>query len=173
VKSAPQLVDALDDAVAGDVIVVAPGTYRGEFDTREDGTASAPIWLCGEGVILVGTGISGGEVLSFNGASHWRVAGFALTNGQVGLEVKASDDIQVSGLSINAIGDEGVTVKYGSTNTRLSDVTVSDVGLRKAKYGFGVVVTGSSNTTISGLTGDEVPAGMYRINADAIGTVVS
>jgi|GEM_PF-1329972 len=173
VATADELSDALDDAVAGDVIVVAPGIYVGEFDTREQGTAADPIWLCGEGAVLVGAGVSGGEVLSFNRAAHWRVSGFTLTNGQTGLEVKAAQDIRVDHVTIEHMGDEGVVVKYGSSDTRLTGLTIRDVGLRKETYGYAVVVTDSSCTAIAGTVVEGAPAGNFRIDSGAPGTVVS
>lgn len=50
--------------------------------------------------MIVGQGVDGGEVLSFDRASHWRVQGPALTGGQTGLEIKASNDIQVAHVSL-------------------------------------------------------------------------
>jgi len=173
VRTASELAVALGDAVAGDVIVVAPGTYAGEFDTRAQGTAAAPIWLCGEGATLVGSGISGGEVLSFNRAAHWRVTGLKLTNGQTGLEIKASTDIRVSGVTVGGIGDEGVIVKNGSSAAVLTDVTIHGVGLRKARSGYGVVVTGSTGTILCRTNIADAPAGAIRVDPDAVGTVIS
>ena len=45
--TADELEDALADAEAGDVIVLAPGTYEGEFVAEASGTPNAPITLCG------------------------------------------------------------------------------------------------------------------------------
>jgi hypothetical protein len=173
VHTAAELTKALGAAKGGDVIVVAPGTYRGEFSTRQQGTAASPIWLCGSGATLVGTGTSGGEVLSFNKAAHWNVLGLALTAGQTGLEVKASQGISVTGVTIYGIGDEGAIVRSASAGTRFADVVIHDVGLRKASAGYGVIVTASSGTILTHILATNAPAGAIRVDADAVGTVTS
>ena len=171
--TAAELTKALGTAKGGDVIVVAPGTYRGEFTTRQQGTTASPIWLCGSGATLLGTGTVGGSVLSFNKAAHWNVQGLALTAGQTGLEVKASQGIAVTGVTIYGIGDEGAIVRSSSAGTWFTDVTIHDVGLRKAKVGFGVIVTASSGTVLTHTVVTNAPAGAIRVEADAVGTVTS
>ncbi len=172
VSSAAQLQSSLDHAKPGDVIVVAPGTYKGEFDTRQQGTSAAPIWLCGDGATLVGDGIQGGEVLSFNRAAYWNVTGLALTDGQTGLEVKASAHISVKDVTISHIGDEGAVVKYGSADTLLDHVTVNGSGARRDRNGWAVVVTDSARTTILALAASNTPAGIVSGEASATGTVI-
>ena len=98
--------------------------------------------------------------------------GLSLTSGQTGLEVKASQSITVTGVTIYGIGDEGAIVKYGSASTRFTDVTIRDVGLRRSSAGFGVIVTASSGTVLAHTVVTNAPAGTIRIDADAIGTVV-
>jgi nitrous oxidase accessory protein NosD len=172
VSTSSDLEDALDDAGPGDVIVLAPHRYAGEFETRGSGTETEPIWLCGQGAVLVGEGIDGGEVLSFNRASHWRVQQLTLTEGQTGLEIKASEDIHVARIFVTDIGDEGVVVKYGSSRSTLVDVSIDTVGLRRDRNGYGFIVTDSDATRIENATILAAPAGDYRIDASATGTVV-
>ena len=112
-------------------------------------------------------------MLSFNKAAHWNVLGLALTAGQTGLEVKASQSIAVTGVTVYGTGDEGVIVKYGSSNTRLTDLTIHDVGLRKASAGYGVIVSASSGTALTHVLVTNAPAGAIRVDADAVGTVTS
>lgn len=173
VRTAAELKAALMAAKAGDVIVVAPGTYKGEFEAKAKGTSSAPIVLCGEGAVLVGTGITGGEVLSFNKAAWWRVEGFELRDGQTGLEVRSSTDVVVTSLSVSHVGDEGVVVRSGSERTTLDHLAITDTGVRRAKSGFGVVVNASNDTTITGTVFTKVPADTVKIESGSLRTRVS
>ena len=68
------LMAALDKARPGDVIVLAPGIYKGPFDLKKSGTAEKPIVIRGpaEGeAILEGDGVdSKSRIVTLNGAHH-------------------------------------------------------------------------------------------------------
>jgi hypothetical protein len=141
VSDAVALQDALDTARPGDVIVVEPGRYVGEFIASAQGTEEEPITLCGTSEsILDGGGIDQGYVLHLDGASHWVVQGIALQNGQKGLMADGTTHTVIRGTTVSDIGDEGIHLRATSTDNLVTENTVSDTGLRKPKFGEGIYI---------------------------------
>ncbi|KTR40204.1 hypothetical protein NS263_08345, partial [Curtobacterium oceanosedimentum] len=146
VSTAKALEAALSKATAGQVIAMAPGTYTGNFTGSAAGTSAQPITLCGPtGAVLDGGSTDKGYVLHLDGASHWRLAGFTVQNGQKGVMF---DDVQhttVDGITVQDIGDEGIHLRAGSSDNTVSGSSVTKTGLRKPQFGEGIYV-GSSKS---------------------------
>ena len=86
VGTARELQRALDRAVRGQRIRLADGVYQGEFVLRRSGTASKRIALCGSRkAVLRGDTLKEGYVLHLDGADHWTLSGFSVTNGEKGI----------------------------------------------------------------------------------------
>jgi parallel beta-helix repeat protein len=147
VSSATGLTAALSGAKPGDVIQLRPGTYGGNFVATASGTASAPISLCGTAAsILDGGDIKSGYVFHLNAASYWHLEGFAVTNGQKGVVTDKATGVLIQGLTVHAIGDEGIHLRDFSSNNTVDHNTVSNTGMLKEKYGEGIYVgTAKSN----------------------------
>lgn len=147
VDDADSLRAALAAAVAGDVIGLADGTYPGEFVATASGTADAPITLCGgAAAVLDGGGTSGGYVLHLDGATHWRLLGFTVQNGQKGVMADGTVGSEIRGLTVTGIGDEAIHLRRASTDNVVADNVISDTGLRKPKFGEGIYIgTAESN----------------------------
>ncbi|HET9050195.1 MAG TPA: hypothetical protein VFO60_00740, partial [Candidatus Dormibacteraeota bacterium] len=100
VTTAAELTKALADATPGTTMVLAPGTYTGQFTTRVSGTQQAPITMCGPaGAVLDGGTTKSGYTLHLDGASWWRLVGFGVTDGQKGVVVDHGHNVDISGLS--------------------------------------------------------------------------
>lgn len=141
VSDADGLQDALDEAKPGGVIELEGGTYTGEFSTEASGTAAEPIYLCGpKAAVLDGDGIEGGYVLHLDGATHWRLVGFTVTNGQKGVMADTTVSSVIQDLTVTKIGDEAIHLRNNSTDNVVLDNTVSDTGLRRDKFGEGVYI---------------------------------
>lgn len=147
VTSAGELADALAAAVPGTVIALADGVYQGEFEASGDGSAEAPIALCGgPGAILDGGAIDGGYVFYLRDASWWVLSGFTVRNGQKGVMVDAVTNSVISSLTVTGIGDEGIHLRRFSTSNLVTGNRVSNTGLRKPKFGEGIYIgTAESN----------------------------
>jgi hypothetical protein len=155
VSTAAELISALRGARPGTVIQLHDGVYSGEFTATASGTKAAPIYLCGSrAAILQGDGFKGGYVLHFNGAAHWRVAGFTVLNGQKGVMVDAGTDLGLQGLLVEQIGDEAVHLRRNSTDNVVRGLTIRNTGNRKPKFGEGIYV-GSATSNWSQLTGGQ------------------
>jgi len=141
VSDADELEDALDDADPGDVIRLADGRYDDRFTIDRSGTADKPIWLCGSaGAVLDGGNPQKGVVLAVDDVEHWRLIGFGVENGKKGIMVDGSSDVVLGGLTVRHIGDEAVHLRDGSVDNLVVGSTISDTGLREAKFGEGIYV---------------------------------
>jgi len=147
VSTTDELTESLAEVEPGEVIVLAPGTYDGLFVATTSGTADEPITLCGPpDAVLDGGGPEGGYVMHLDGASHWRLGGFTVTDGQKGVMADGTVGSVISGLTVTSIGDEAIHLRKASTDNVVSGNIISDTGLRKPKFGEGVYVgTAESN----------------------------
>lgn len=159
VASAGELTRALATARPGDVIGLAPGTYRGRFTATASGTAERPVWLCGpaSAVLDGGDPRASGYAFHLDHASYWHLTGFTITRGRKGLMADATRGSVVSRLTVHAIGDEGIHLRQDSTDNTVTGNTVFDTGLRKEKFGEGIYVgTAESNwCDVTGCRPDE------------------
>lgn len=153
VESAPGLQAALDAAQPGDVIQIAPGSYVGNFVITPSGTADDPITLCGSvDSVLDGGDVEGGYVVHLNGASHWRLVGFTVTNGQKGVMADGTVGSVIQGLTVTRIGDEAIHLRRFSTDNLVSGNVVSVTGLRREKFGEGIYI-GTAESNWAEITG--------------------
>jgi hypothetical protein len=141
VGNAKQLQRALDKAAKGQRIRLADGVYQGEFTLRRSGTASQRIALCGSRrAVLRGDTLKEGYVLHLDGADHWTLSGFSVTNGEKGIMADRAAHNIVQGIAVHHIGHEGIHLRAFSTDNLVRGNLVHDTGLRKARYGEGVYV---------------------------------
>lgn len=141
VHTAAELAAALASALPGDTIRLAPGRYAGQFVTTVSGTTEDPIFLCGDtGAVLEGDGPKKGYVFHLNGATHWRLVGFTVRNGQKGVMADGTSGSVIQGLTVEDIGDEGIHLRAFSTGNVVAANTVRRTGLRKEKFGEGIYI---------------------------------
>ena len=147
VATAADLTSALAAAKPGAVIALANGTYTGQFVATASGTASAPITLCGgSGATLDGGSMDKGYVFHLDHASYWRLSGFSVTNGQKGVVADGTVGSVIEGLTVSALGDEGIHLRDFSTDNTVTGNTVSDTGHHSPKFGEGIYIgTATSN----------------------------
>ncbi len=141
VSSASDLKSALASATAGQTIVLATGTYQGDFVASSSGTQQAPITLCGpRGAILEGESIKHGYTLHLNRASWWRLEGFTVEGGQKGVMTDRVTHDLIYGLYVHSTGDEAIHLRDFSSYNTVSHNVVRDTGLLVQFYGEGIYV---------------------------------
>lgn len=141
VSTAAELESALEDPAPGDVIVLLPGRYLGEFATTASGTPDDRITLCGpQDAILDGDNVRGGYVFHLDGAEYWHLLGFSVTNGQKGVMADGTTGSIIEGLTVWHIGDEAIHLRRHSTDNVVVRNDISETGLRREKFGEGVYV---------------------------------
>jgi hypothetical protein len=145
VTSAGTLKQALAHPQPGEEIVLAPGTYAGNFTVGQSGTPTAPLTLCGSrAAILDGGDIKHGYTLYLDHASWWRIEGFSVEGGQKGVVADGSDHDLIDGLYVHSIGDEGIHLRSFSSHDTVIHCVIRDTGLNVQFFGEGIYV-GSAN----------------------------
>jgi hypothetical protein len=147
VSSADELKQALASAGPGTVIVMAAGTYAGQFEAKVSGTQQAPITLCGpRDAIIDGGEIKLGYSFYLNSADWWKVTGFSVQGGQKGVVTDHSHHDLIQNLYVHDIGDEGIHLREFSTDNTIDGNVVRNTGLHSTKFGEGIYVgTAHSN----------------------------
>jgi hypothetical protein len=141
VTTAESLAAALAAARPGDVIGLADGTYRGAFVASVSGSAQRPIYLCGgRGAVLENEGPKSGYVVHLKQATHWRLVGFSVRQGQKGVMADGTVGSVIQGLTVTDIGDEAIHLRSFSTDNVVSGNVISRTGLRREKFGEGVYI---------------------------------
>jgi len=145
VNGPTQLALALASAAPGSVIVMAPGTYPGQFVADASGTSDAPIWLCGtRDSIIDGGDTASGYAVYLNGASWWHLVGFTVQGGQKGVVTDHATNDVISGLYVHDVGDEAIHLRSFSTDNVVEGNLIRRTGLHSKFFGEGIYV-GSAN----------------------------
>jgi hypothetical protein len=141
VTSADGLQAALAEAAPGETIVLAPGTYPGNFVASSSGRPGAPITLCGgRDAIIAAPGIDQGYAFHLIEASWWRLIGFTVEGGQKGIVADGVRHDLFYGLYVHDIGDEGIHLRAFSSYNTISHCIVRHTGLYRTFYGEGIYV---------------------------------
>jgi parallel beta-helix repeat protein len=141
VSTASALTKALASAKPGEKIALKAGSYVGNFVAATSGTKAQPIVLCGSSsAILDGGDQSKNYVFHIDHANYWTLSGFSVTNGQKGVVADGTTGSIITGLTVHAIGDEGIHLRDNSVANTVTGNTVSGTGLLKAKYGEGIYI---------------------------------
>ena len=166
VSSASTLQRALAHARPGEVILLAPGTYDGNFSASVSGHQDAPITLCGpRSAVLDGGTLSHGYTLHLDHASWWHVEGFTVEGGQKGVVADNSDYDLMYRLYVHTIGDEAIHLREFSSHDTISHCVIRNTGLLTPFYGEGIYV-GSAHKNWCRYTGCQPDASNYDLIED-------
>jgi len=167
--SLSSIYNALSNAVAGDKIVIAPGTYQGYSTessnyTTNSGTSTACFVITASGtksnpIIITTQSSSDTVILKGEGQGYWpddtsnqypyvfyitgdyvTIQNIQLTNGSKALILDNSNYSVVNNIEVYDIGDEGIHIRDGSTNVTVENCYVHDTGTVRSKYGEGIYV---------------------------------
>lgn len=122
------------------MIEVAEGTYRTALTITADGTAKAPIFLCGTGqVVIDGGGPAAAPVINFVRSRYWRLLDLTVRNGSAGVRAERTGHVILQDLVITDTGRQGVWWRRGSADNVVRESTISDTGRADRAAGQGVV----------------------------------
>lgn len=147
VKNATELKQALANALAGDDIIMADGTYSGRFVIApgKDGTAAAPVTLRGtRNAVLDGGSTTTGYVLHMQ-SSYWIVKGFTITNGLKGIMIDGVRNSLVDDIKVYDTGEEAIHLRKFSSQNTISNCNISNTGLKTPDYGEGIYIGSAKN----------------------------
>ncbi len=158
VSTIDALFNAMRNALPGDVISVAPGTYdytvyqgAQKIDTSAEGTADAPITVTAADPenppILTGTSTENGYVIQIKG-DYWILENLVITTSQKGIVFDGSNYSIIRNCDIGNTGAEAVALRDGSSYCLVQDCYIHDSGVVSPGYGEGVYV--GSSCTVSG-----------------------
>lgn len=138
---AAHLTQALRSATPGTVIRLAPGTYSGHFVASVSGTSTAPITLCGpRDAVIDGGAIEWGYAVHLDGASWWRLLGFAVQGGQKGVVTDHASHVLLSRLYVHSVGEEAIHLRSFSSDDTVEGVVVRDTGHLNPRFGEGIYI---------------------------------
>ena len=168
VSNSTQLRNALSSASAGDVILLAPGTYTtsettASFPTGDGGTTSRSYFFRGAAngtssnkitlksqnasnpAVLAGNGYQNSGYVLYITGNHWVVENIKVRSGAKGIILDNSNNSIIRKVEIYDIGQEGLHVRDGSLNTLIDDVNLHDLGKLNDGFGEGIYI-GSDNS---------------------------
>lgn len=170
------LTSALASAAPGDVLRLAPGTYRGTFRPTVSGTAASPIRLVAAAPGVVLDGGTAANTLKLISVGHWSLQGLTITGGAsqavwiestqdvtldgvtvtaspgVGVELKHTAGTTIQHATLTANGSAGVLELAGTTGTRILANDIERNGIGHATYNGDGIQLGGTGALVSGNT---------------------
>lgn len=193
-QSVEEIRTAMAAAVAGDEIVILPGTYTADnvaasgtaahYAGLAEGTAADPIIIRSQSpdnpAILSGDDLSSLAVLRIFG-DHWIVRDLKITYARTGLIFDNSNYSQAINCEVYNVGNEAIHVRDGSDYVIIDGCYVHHAGLHMPDYGEGIYI-GSANesyaqdvdyTIVRNCTiGPEVKAEAFDIKEGTQNTII-
>lgn len=123
---------ALTTIKCGDTVIIKPGTYNQELDTKKHGCKNLPIKIQGYGAIVKGTSTSSRISEIFH--NHYIIEGieFDGTQGTAyvdkGIRIENTTNIVIQNIKMHDIGDEGIRIKR-SSNIMITNSEFYNFGL--------------------------------------------
>jgi Right handed beta helix region len=141
VSTVSALSNATSNALAGDCIIVAAGTYAvGVPSWSRSGTATQPITLEGAGPTTVFT--LGGNGGIYVRGSYWRVRKLRVTNGLFGIQTERVKYVELDSLEVDNMQQQAINLRYGTNHTIVKNSKIHDTGKANPSWGEGVYIGG-------------------------------
>jgi hypothetical protein len=173
VSTGAELQNAMENALPGDNIILAPGNYtakrgstsgedaRGMFFSKKSGTSSAPITvrardmnnrptLSGkdESGTVIGIYLKGAAIDSTNSTyvEYWNFVGVNVVDGMKGVIFDACRHITMKHCSVSNIDQEGIHIRDNSSSIIIDSTSVHMTGRTDAAYGEGFYIGTDKNS---------------------------
>ena len=168
------LSQALQRALPGDLIHLAPGVYTGPFELSASGEPAKPIGLIGpRSALLVAESHSPDVAALRISGDHLVVSGLSVEGSGNGIAIEGASDIFVSEVSISEVGGRGIVIEAGATGVTIENAQISGTGRSAALPGDGVYVATSRKpmvdiSIVSNLFGPGIDG--HGVNVDSTTT---
>ena len=157
------------------MVCLQPGVHPPFTLRGVQGTAEAPVVVRGPGATVTVGSLDHGNAILVLDSAHVQVGELMVTEAQTGVAVRGSHHVRVEGLTVEHLGQAGISVGQAvaghtfvgapSHHVEVVDNVVRDTGLTTARYGEGVYVgtgrfpgDGTHHVLIEGNTFAEVRA---------------
>jgi hypothetical protein len=148
VSSSQALSTALSNAAPGDKIVIAPGTYPGNYKLTNSGEKDKPIWIMGSETsnlpILDGGDYNNKTALAIDGddkgIAYVYIQHIKVSNARGGISVDNADYVTIDGVEVYNVGQAGIHLRDGSEYNIVKNSFIHDTGLYNVKYGEGIYI---------------------------------
>ena len=179
VSNSTELQNALNNAQAGQTIVLANGVYSqsGGFTVNANinGSAQNPITLIGNAntIISAGTTVTG-YGFWLKGNDYWILDGFTIYNSKKGIMLDNSNHNIVRNIKVKYIGDEGIHLRTYSSYNTVQNCYIDSVGIVSGPAGTaeGIYVGSSNNNWISYTGGAPDTCNYNIIDGNSFGDVI-
>jgi uncharacterized protein YjdB len=146
VASSTALMNAIANALPGDQIRMASGTYSARPTIMVNGTQSNPITLCGPRTAIINN--AGG--FTTQRGDWWVHRGYKTTGGIIGIRSEGGNHNVYDSLLIEHVGQEGLELDQTSKHNIVQHSTFRELGETIAYYGEGIYIghgaTGTDNS---------------------------
>ncbi len=167
VSNTDELMAALEQAQAGDDIVLKSGVYSRTgsgsnpngslFYSGAEGTAEQPITIRSEDpsnpARLCGTDTAKNYVLYLTG-DYWQVSDLQISTAQKGIMLDNSNHSRIFGCEVYQIGSEGIHLRDNSSNCLVESCNVHDTGVVTPAYGEAIYIGSAKSTSGYGYSCD-------------------
>lgn len=157
VSDTEELITALQNAAAGDTILLSPGIYESSsygtkaslFHSDAEGTENNPITIKSadpdDPAVLKGTDVQRGIVLYITG-DYWNISNIVCCNLQKGIVLDHSDHSIIRDVEVYNTGQEGIHLRDGSSHCQIIGAKVHDTGLA-GSYGEAIYIGSAKSTS--------------------------
>lgn len=158
VTDTAELLAALNDAQAGDEIILREGIYQNDewvgiwaaFYSGGAGKADQPIVLRSEDAEHPATicGVSQEEkVVLYIAGDYWEIRDLRVCEGAKGIFLRDSDYSIISGCEVYNTGEEGIHIIDNSSSCLIENCDVHDNGTVRPGYGEAIYIGSAKNNT--------------------------
>ena len=145
VATSAQLQNALNTAIAGQTILLAPGNYiqSGGFSVPLgiNGTDTNPIILQGNpNATISSNNLNTGYGLHLQGNQYWKIQGLNVNNSKKGIVLDNSNYNSIDNAKVTNIGDEAIHLRTYSSYNTIQNCFIDATGLVATGYGEAIYV---------------------------------
>lgn len=145
VNTATALQSALNNAVAGQTIVIEDGYYErsGGFYAVAGihGTTANPIKVIGSRNVILSTGnIASGYGFSLKGNNHWIIKGFSIRVCKDGVMLDQSKYITIDSLDVRNNGNSGIHLRTHTSYSVVKNCFIDSAGMENPSFGEGIYI---------------------------------
>ncbi len=156
VTNTEELIAALENAQAGDEIILREGIYQNDkwlgewaaFYSHGEGTSEQPIVIRSEdpeNPATISAASQNAKYALYILGDHWIIKDLCISNAAKGIMLDNSNYSVVTGCEVYDIGDEAIHIRDNSSYCLIENCYIHDAGTVNPQYGEGVYIGSAYN----------------------------